>query len=128
MSAGLTFADALRIARGCTDYGGGYRYDAQAYEAYQGGIATVINALQAAETRGLADTQIRALHCMGAGVVTQAQLDKVARVLADRSADFGGVDHDDNWRLYGNDFTKDAIACAEAFGLHLPKEVANGPL
>lgn len=46
-----------------------------------------------------------------------AQLNKVARVLADRSADIGGVDHEDNWRLYGHDFTKDAIACAEAFGL-----------
>jgi hypothetical protein len=55
--------------------------------------------------------------------VTHEQLAKVARILADRSADFGGVDRDDNWRLYGDDFTKDAIACAEAFGLQLPKGV-----
>lgn len=48
--------------------------------------------------------------------LSQAQIATVARVLADRSADIGGVDHEDNWRLYGEDFKKDAIACAAALG------------
>lgn len=63
--APLQFADAVRIAKGCTDYGGGYRQDAALYEAYQDGIATVINALQSAERTGLDDSQVRALHGIG---------------------------------------------------------------
>lgn len=61
----LTFEDALRIARGCTDYGGGYR-DAEQYAIYQHGIQTVINALTAASNSGLEDMQVAALHVMGA--------------------------------------------------------------
>lgn len=63
---GLQFDDALRIARGCTDYGGGYRGNAEQSEIYQHGIQTVINALTAASKTGLDDTQTRALHTMGA--------------------------------------------------------------
>ena len=62
----LTFDDALRIARGCTDYGGGHRSNAEHYEIYQHGIQTVINSLTAASNRGLEDTQVAALHVMGA--------------------------------------------------------------
>jgi hypothetical protein len=62
----LGFADALRIARGCTDYGGGYRGDDEEFAIYQHGIQTVINSLTAAAERGLADTQVLALHAMGA--------------------------------------------------------------
>ena len=62
----LTFEDALRIARGCTDYGGGYRSNAEHYEIYQHGIQTVIAALTAASKTGLEDTQTMALHSMGA--------------------------------------------------------------
>jgi hypothetical protein len=62
----LDFAAALRIARGCTDYGGGYRSDAGEFAIYQHGIQTVINALTAASERGLADTQVAALHRLGA--------------------------------------------------------------
>ena len=62
----LTFEDALRIARGCTDYGGGHRGNAEHYEIYQHGIQTVINALTAASKTGLDDMQTRALHSMGA--------------------------------------------------------------
>ena len=61
----LTFEDALRIARGCTDYGGGYRQPEDT-EIYQHGIQTVINALTAASNKGLEDTQVAALHVMGA--------------------------------------------------------------
>lgn len=61
----LTFADALKISKGCTDYGGGYRGSSELYAAYQHGIQTVINSLEAAAKRGLEDTQVRALHCMG---------------------------------------------------------------
>ncbi len=64
----LTFEDALRIARGCTDYGGGHRGNAEHYEIYQHGIQTVINALTAASNNGLEDTQVAALHVMGANV------------------------------------------------------------
>ncbi len=62
----LAFADAVRIARGCADYGGGYRGDPALFEAYQHGIMTVVAALTAAEERGLSDAQVHALHCMGA--------------------------------------------------------------
>lgn len=61
----LTFADALRIAKGCTDYGGGYIGNKEHYEIYQHGIQTVINALTRAWENGLADRQVRALHLMG---------------------------------------------------------------
>ena len=64
--SGLRFEDALRIARGCTDYGGGYRGNAEQYEIYQHGIQTVINALTAASKNGLKDSQTAALHAMGA--------------------------------------------------------------
>ena len=62
----LTFEDALRIARGCPDYGGGHRGNAEHYEIYQHGIQTVINALTAASKTGLDDMQTRVLHSMGA--------------------------------------------------------------
>jgi len=60
----LTFDDALRIARGCTDYRGGYR-DTKEYEAYQNGVRTVISALEAAQKSGLDDHQILALYQLG---------------------------------------------------------------
>ena len=66
----LGFNDAVRIARGCTDYGGGHR-GKDAYEVYQHGIQTVIAALEAAQRSGLEDTQVRALHCMGAATPPQ---------------------------------------------------------
>jgi hypothetical protein len=73
----LDFNDALRIARGCTDYGGGYRSSQEQFEIYQHGIQTVINALTAASKRGLADTQVRTLHGMGTAESQQpAQADK----------------------------------------------------
>lgn len=59
----LTFDDALRIARGCTDYGGGYQ--GKDYETFQHGIQTVINALTSTKEKGLSDTQNCALYIMG---------------------------------------------------------------
>jgi hypothetical protein len=59
----LSYADALRIARGCTDYGGGHRGDPVRFEAYQDGIQTVITALTHADPK---DSQTRALMAMGA--------------------------------------------------------------
>lgn len=61
----LGFGDALRIARGCLDYGGGHRSDEGHLEIFHHGIQTVINALEAAEKNGLADTQCAALWRMG---------------------------------------------------------------
>jgi len=54
----LTFEDALQIARGCKDYGGGYR-GGDHYEAFQHGIQTVINALWVANLMRLPQTWIR---------------------------------------------------------------------
>jgi hypothetical protein len=61
----LPFSDALRIARGCTDYGGGYRCT-EHYGAYQDGIKTVIASLEAAFRKGLSDPQVAALRAIGA--------------------------------------------------------------
>lgn len=61
----LKFEDALRIAQGCTDYGGGYRGNSEHYEIYQHGIQTVINALVAASKTGLEDTQVATLYTIG---------------------------------------------------------------
>ena len=52
----LGFEDALRIALGCKDYGGGYLGNVTNCEIYQHGIQTVINALRAAQVKGLGDT------------------------------------------------------------------------
>ena len=68
----LTFDDAVRIAQGCTDYGGGYRGTPE-FDAYQDGISTVIAALKAAEKRGVEDTQVAALHRIGADDAAQPQ-------------------------------------------------------
>lgn len=62
----LDFSDALQIARGCSDYSGGYRGDPALFEAYQAGIATVVAALTAAAERGLQDRQVQVLHGIGA--------------------------------------------------------------
>lgn len=61
----MSFSDAVRIASGCKDYGGGYR-GTDYFEAYQHGIATVVASLRAAAEKGLQDTQVRALHTIGA--------------------------------------------------------------
>ena len=56
----LSKDDLLRIARGCTDYKGGY--DGAEYEAFQSGVATVVCALERADLR---DSQTNALWQMG---------------------------------------------------------------
>lgn len=91
----LAFSDAVRIARGCTDYGGGHR-GKDTYEVYQHGTQTVIAALEAAERRGLEDTQVRALHCMGAATPPQQAPapQPVGLTMADAAkgfASYGGV-------------------------------------
>lgn len=53
----------LNIARGCTDYGGGYRSDKELFDAYQGGIYTVITALEASMKKN--DLQLSALESIG---------------------------------------------------------------
>lgn len=63
--AELTFKDAVIIARGCMDYGGGYRGDDEQLAIYRHGIQTVINALEHAAKDGLAATQIAALYAVG---------------------------------------------------------------
>lgn len=84
----LTFEDAVRIARGCTDYGGGYRSNPEHYEIYQNGINTVINALTAASKTGLDDTQTRALHSMGADHTAGKPQDAELKDAALKEGDF----------------------------------------
>ncbi len=55
----------LNIARGCTDYGGGHRGNAEHFEIYQHGIQTVINALEGAAKNNPNDTQVNALERIG---------------------------------------------------------------
>jgi hypothetical protein len=55
----------LNIARGCLDYGGGYRGDPILMGAFHHGIQTVINALEAASKRDPNDTQVNALERIG---------------------------------------------------------------
>ena len=64
--AGLSFDDAVRLARGCADYRGGHYGDA--YEAFQHGIQTVVNVLVAAQKNGLAEYQIAFLHAIASEV------------------------------------------------------------
>lgn len=62
----LEFNDAVRIARGCLDYGGGYRHSDEHLEIFHHGIQTVINSLEAAEKTQLTDTQTAILWKLGA--------------------------------------------------------------
>ncbi len=61
----------LNIARGCHDYGGGYR-DSLESEIFHHGIQTVINALEAA-MKDPDRLQVRVLE----GIGSQAQIDAV---------------------------------------------------
>ena len=61
----LSHDDALKIAKGCFDYSGGYRADKGELEIFHHGIQTVINALEGARKTGLSDLQSRVLHRIG---------------------------------------------------------------
>ena len=61
----LTFDDALRIAKGCFDYGGGYRSNDGELGIFHHGIKTVVNALEGARKSGMSDLQSRVLHRIG---------------------------------------------------------------
>lgn len=60
----MNLRDAVKIAKGCHDYGGGYQNDHDS-KIYHHGIQTVINALEHAEAHGLNEFQIRTLHGIG---------------------------------------------------------------
>lgn len=60
VNARLSFNDAIAIAKGCFDYGGGYRSSNGDH-----GIQTVINALEGAKESRLTDLQSRVLHFIG---------------------------------------------------------------
>lgn len=66
-----TYDDAVRIARGCTDYGGGY--SGRDYDIYQHGINTVIAALESTDKH-----QVAALHAMGASEVDRLRAENAA--------------------------------------------------
>jgi regulator of replication initiation timing len=57
-------ARLVNIARGCHDYGGGYKDKAES-EIYHHGIQTVINSLEAAEQHGT-NLQLQVLEMIGA--------------------------------------------------------------
>lgn len=67
-----TYDDAVRIARGCHDYGGGYGPGVQ-YEAFQHGIGTVVASLESADKH-----QVAALHAMGASEVDTLRAENAA--------------------------------------------------
>lgn len=89
----LTFEDALRVARGCTDYSGGYRYDKELYEAYQDGIGTVIGALEKLKQNGLSDSQTRVLHRIGGE--QDVSLEERVKALEDALRPFAQLFHGD---------------------------------
>lgn len=60
---GLSYDDALRIAKGCFDYGGGHR--GAELEIFHHGIQTVVNALEGAKRSRLSDLQSQVLHSIG---------------------------------------------------------------
>lgn len=68
----LTFEDAIRIARGCVDYGGGYLND-QERSIFHHGIQTVANALDAALLSGGMDSQASVLNGIGAGLIAKGK-------------------------------------------------------
>lgn len=57
-------AIALRIAKGCLDYGGGYRSSPVELDAFHHGIRTVIRAMEA-KIATPQDSQVRALEIIG---------------------------------------------------------------
>ena len=61
----MEFEDAIKIAKGCFDYGGGYRANEKELAIFHHGIQTVVNALEAMKKRGLKDTQVAVLHSIG---------------------------------------------------------------
>ncbi len=63
--AGAQVERLLNVARGCHDYGGGYREDREALEIYHYGIRTVIDALEAARKGDPKDTQVNTLERIG---------------------------------------------------------------
>jgi hypothetical protein len=61
----------LNVARGCLDYGGGYRGRPVMLEVFHHGIQTVIDALEAAEKNDPNDTQVNALERIGCAEVVK---------------------------------------------------------
>ena len=84
---GLSLADAVAIARGCFDYGGGYRSDDAKLEIYRHGIQTVVAALEAAERNGLNDLQVKTLHSIGYVAPTDQSVDAAKSTVAAEGCD-----------------------------------------
>lgn len=59
----LSFDDAIILAKGSRDYGGGF-HDEE-YEAYQAGIDTVVSVLEKAKEDGINDFQMEAVYGIG---------------------------------------------------------------
>ena len=57
-----TIEGCIRVAKGCFDYGGGYRDNKKDFEIYQHGIQTVVNSLEGLLNNGLSNLQVRMLH------------------------------------------------------------------
>lgn len=75
----------LNVARGCHDYGGGYK-DPVSAEIYHHGIATVISALEAAAKNDPSDGQVNALERIDAATGAPVE-----------AAPFGWSQFDDLW-------------------------------
>lgn len=60
----LTFDDAIALAKGCTDYSGGFRNDDA--DIFHNGIKTVVNVLESAKKEGgINSLQLANLHGRG---------------------------------------------------------------
>lgn len=63
----LLFADAITLAKGCSDYGGGHM-TAATRNAFQHGIQTVVNVLEGVAAKGGLDSQSSAVMRVGAEI------------------------------------------------------------
>jgi len=60
----LSLDDAIKIAKGCVDFGGGY-LEASEREIFHHGIQTVVQSLEGAKKTGMSDLQSKVLHSIG---------------------------------------------------------------
>ena len=60
-----TIEGCVRVAKGCLDYGGGYRGDDDELKIFHHGIQTVVNSLNGLLKGGFSNTQVAALHRIG---------------------------------------------------------------
>jgi hypothetical protein len=63
----------VTLARGCVDYGGGYRNVDEHLAIYHHGIQTVVNVLESFCKHGFSDTQVAAVYSVGAAIRSESE-------------------------------------------------------